>query len=140
MIADVRTNMKRIIPYLITALLFLVIGYFLGGYRGTRQAAFGSNAGSLVWFTGIHQRIAKGDYEKAKELTESAVDAHVGVLAQIQSNPESILVWIIPWAPDVVNQISPGILKNANDYFVEKTSALKPETREYLASTQHKEK
>lgn len=132
--------MKRIIPYLITALLFLAIGYIAGGYRGTRQAVIGSNAGSLVWFTGIHQRIAKGDYEKAKEITESAVDAHVGVLAKVHNHPQDILVWIIPWAPDVVSQITPGALKNANDYFVEKTSALKPETRNFLTSTQHAQK
>ena len=130
--------MKRIIPYLATALLCLTIGYLIGGLRATHQAAIGSNAGSLVWLTAIHEMISRGDYDRAKEITEGAVDAHVAVLSQVQREPTSVFVWMIPWAPDVVGQVTPNALRRANEYFVEKTTLLKPETRDFLATTQTK--
>jgi len=130
--------MKRIVPYLATALLCLTIGYLIGGFRATHQAAIGSNAGSLVWLTAIHEMISRGDYDRAKEITETAVDAHVAVLSQVQREPASSLVWLIPWAPDIVGQVTPNALRRANEYFVAQTDLLRPETREYLASSQNK--
>jgi hypothetical protein len=128
--------MKRILPYLATALLALIAGYLIGGFRATHQAAIGSNAGSLVWLTATHEMISRGDYDRAKETTEGAVDAHVAALSQVQREPASVLVWMIPWAPDIVGQVTPNALRRANEYFVEKTGVLRPETREFLASSQ----
>jgi hypothetical protein len=128
--------MKRTIPHIITALVFLTAGYIAGSFRSTRQAAIGSNANSLIWLTGIHEMISKGDHKRAKEITESAVDAHVAVLAQVQRDPAATLVWMIPWTPDIVGQVTPNALKRANDYFVGRTDVLKPETREFLTATQ----
>lgn len=131
--------MKRIIPYLVTALVCLTIGCLIGGFRASHQAAIGSSAGSLVWLTAIHETISRGDYDRAKEIIEGAVDAHVAVLSLIQRDPTSILVWMIPWAPDVVGQVAPNALRRANEYFVESTTLLKPETRDFLAKTQTKQ-
>jgi hypothetical protein len=128
--------MKRFTSYLATAALSLVLGYLIGGFRATHQAAIGSNAGSLVWLTAIHEMISRGDYSRAKEITEGAVDAHVAVLSQVQREPVSAFVWLIPWAPDVVGQVTPNALRRANEYFVVQTDLLRPETREYLASSQ----
>jgi hypothetical protein len=132
-------SMKRIIPYLATTLLSLTVGYFAGGFRGTHQAAIGSNAGSLVWLTAIHEMISRGNYDRAKEVTEGAVDAHVAMLSRVQRDPASVFVWLIPWAPDVVGQVTPTALRRAKEYFVEKTTVLKPETRDFLATTQTKQ-
>jgi len=128
--------MKRILPYFVTALLSLAIGYLIGGFRATHQAALGSNAGSLVWLTAIHEMISRGDYDRAKEITETAVDANVAALSQAKQYPASAIVWMIPWAPDYVAEVTPAALRRANEYFVEKTTALRPETREFLAITQ----
>lgn len=128
--------MKRFILHLVISVLCLLVGYVIGGFRAMHQAAIGSNAGSLVWLTAIHEMISRGDYDRAKETAETAVDAHVSVLSQVQREPTSILVWMIPWAPDVVGQVTPNALQRANEYFVDQTTALRPETRDYLASSQ----
>lgn len=131
--------MKRFIPYLATALLSLAIGYVIGGYRATHQAAIASNAYPLILLTAIHEMINRGDYSGAKETIETAVDIHVDGISLVEREPASILAMLMPWARNVVPQARHSALRRAEEYFVEKTDLLRPDTREYLASSQKKE-
>ena len=128
--------MKRIIPHLTTALLSLAVGYMIGGYRATYQAAMASNAHPLILLTAIHEMIDRGDYSSAKAAIESAVDSHVDGISLVHREPISILVMLIPWTPNYVTQVRHSALRRANEYFVEKTDVLQPKTREFLASSQ----
>lgn len=128
--------MKRFIPHLATVLLSLAIGYMIGGFRATHRAAIASNAHPVILLTAIHEMINTGDYNRAKEVIESAVDVHVDGISLVEREPTLILVMLMPWAPDYATQVRHSALRRANEYFVEKTDVLQPETREFLASSQ----
>jgi len=129
-------SMKRFIPYLATVLLSLAIGYVIGGYRATYQAAIASNAHPLIWLTAIHEMINRGDYNRANKMIEAAVDVHVDGISLVEREPGSIFPMLMPWAPDLVGRVRHSALLRANEYFVEKTDVLRPETREFLVSSQ----
>ena len=128
--------MKRSFTYILIAAAFGIAGYFIGGFHSAKNAAIGSNAGSIVYFTAIHEKISRGEYKAASEIAEGAVDAHVSVLVQAQEHPTTMLGWIFPSVPDPISMANHTAFRRAKDYFVDKTSALQPETRKFLTESQ----
>lgn len=128
--------MRRLIRYFFTVLLALAIGYGIGSYRATYQAAIASNSHPIILLSGLHAMISQGDYNKAKKTIEAAVDVHVDGISLIDRKPMSIFPMLAPWAPNLSDKVRHSALLRANEYFVVKTDVLKPETREFLASSQ----
>ena len=87
----------RVSLFTIAAFGLLAGGFVLGGVFAARRAAFTANAGSLVYLTAIHQTLAAGKSDAARETAATAINIHVEALQQIRQWPSLCLTYALPW-------------------------------------------
>lgn len=127
-------RMRSFIPKIVIAVVFSIIGYFLGAYVSMFHAIRGLGLSKLSLLTGIHQKVAAGQYSDASSMIETAVDSQVAVLSAVENHPDYVLRQILPWKPDPMKRLDPRFLQQAKEHFSQNPEILKPETRAYLNS------
>lgn len=130
--------MKRLIPYALTAVAFTVVGWLLGARYALSDAAAMHNAASLVYFTGIHQALLDCNVDSAKRTTETAVDAHLHVVAN--ASKIGISDTIRHFLDFKMRGWPSHTLLGVHSHFEEHPNSLSPEAMSLLKSNAEKEK
>ena len=109
--------MKTTIIAVVTALIFGISGYVLGGYNGVTRMVRDSNYATLMWLTNIDKDLQQGNIDRAKKLTFQATDATFGVLERIDTTPESALLAVVPWDAFNIKAFNEQIATRAKQHF-----------------------
>jgi len=125
--------MKKILPIILTALVFGIGGYLIGGVQIGLKAARGSDIGTLMWITAIDQYLQEGKVDKAKIVCFFAAKAHFDLLKRLEDHPSSMLMEVFPWL-DIDKKINEIVLAKAKSYYLPRASEMSPEAGAYLKS------
>ena len=123
----------RIILLTSAGLLLLLLSFIIGGLYGAHQASYSGHTGTLIWLTGIDKALQAGDLQAARHLNAKTVDAHVGVLRQLDRSPSAGLLYALPWSRSFVGSTNDALLDRTQKYFEDHQDQLQPETRTFLA-------
>ena len=110
--------MKTTIIAVLTAIIFGISGYILGGYNGVTRIARDSNYATLMWLTAIDKDLQQGNIDRAKKLTFQATDATFGVLQLIDTTPQSALMAVVPWGAYNMKTYNKQIASRAKQHFI----------------------
>ena len=130
--------MKRLIPFIVVAILSGVLGWTLGARYAFSAAAGAHNAASLVFFTAIHQSLVAGNIASAKKMTEDAISAHISV---IENSPKiSIGDSLRDFISSRSKKYPDHILRAIYHDFAKQPDSLSPEAMSFLKSNAEKQK
>ena len=123
----------RLTAALAVVLLIFAAGFLLGGRYASVRAAREANAASLVWFSGIHDALGRQNFAFAAQITNTAVDGHVGALSGLKDHPwMAAEFYTLPWTPDL--GIFSTSLSRVHKSYDAQPEQLRPETRQFLAA------
>jgi len=123
----------KTILLIIVVLILPLAAFTFGGIYGAGRASYAGHTATLVWLTGIHKALESGNVERAREITDDAVDAHIGVLNTIETTPSSPVLYALLWSRGVDHLMTQHTLDNTQRYFSHYPDQLRPETRQFLA-------
>ena len=124
--------MKTTIIAFVTALIFGISGYVLGGYNGVTRMARASNYATLMWLTNIDKDLQQGNIDRAKKLTFQATDATFGVLERIDTTPESALLAVVPWDAFNIKAFNEQIATRAKQHFTPRFDEFSEPSKSYI--------
>lgn len=128
-----KTSKVRTILLSAAGLILFFVTFCFGGLYASWRATYSGHAATLIWLAGIDESLEAGNIEQARAATAQAVDAHVGVLRQLDASSSSCLLYLLPWSHGFVDSNNQNIINNAQKYFKEHQAQIRPETREFLA-------
>ena len=124
--------MKTTIIAVVTALIFGISGYVLGGYNGVTRMVRDSNYATLMWLTNIDKDLQQGNIDRAKKLTFQATDATFGVLERIDTTPESALLAVVPWDAFNIKAFNDQIATRAKQHFTPRFDEFSEPSKSYI--------
>jgi len=124
--------MKTTIIAVVTALIFGISGYVLGGYNGVTRMVRDSNYATLMWLTNIDKNLQQGNIDQAKRLTFQATDATFGVLERIDTTPESALLAVVPWDAFNIKAFNEQIATRAKQHFTPRYDEFSEPSKSYI--------
>ena len=124
--------MRSTIIAIITAIIFGISGYVLGGYNGVHRMVRASNYATLMWLTAIDKDLQQGNIDSAKKLTFQATDATFGVLESIDTTPESTLLGVVPWDAFNIKAFNEQIATRAKQHFTPRFDELPEPSKSYI--------
>jgi hypothetical protein len=124
--------MKSTIIAVVTALIFGISGYVLGGYSGVTRMVRDSNYATLMWLTNIDKDLQQGNIDRAKKLTFQATDATFGVLERIDTTPESALPAVVSWDAFNIKAFNEQIATRAKQHFTPRYDEFSEPSKSYI--------
>ena len=91
--------MKKYAILILTAVIFGLIGFIIGGITIGLRAEKNTQLASLVWINGLHEILESQRYDEARKMSLKAEKAHIDFLNTLQNNPDIIMLWFYPWVP-----------------------------------------
>jgi len=115
-------------------------GYFLGHRNATNEAVRSNSAGILMFFTGIHQKLAEGDIESAKHIAVGGASCQILAIDNMERYPLLHQFWsMFPYKgmPDT-KAMTERNLDQSYAHFSKDSNALMPEAMTYLEKHSNK--
>ena len=108
-------------------------GFLVGGTYASGRAVQADNKASIVYFSGIHDALARQDYPRATAITNTAVDSHVAVLRDWASSSWLLRTWYaLPWTQRQQSLATDGSLLSARAAYTAQPKQWHADTRSFL--------